>query len=172
MESSLPADIVDLSPLEGILVNYKDKPGSLIPVLQKAQDVYGYLPRSVMSKIADELKLKPARVFGVATFYTQFRLKPLGKYVILLCHGTACHVNGSERIETALMEELKIKPEETTADGLFTLSSAACLGCCSLAPVMMINGQAYGPLTPDSACQVVRDIYAREAALAEGGNPA
>jgi len=172
LELKLPDDIVDISQLEGVLANYKNLPGSLIPVLQKAQDIYGYLPLAVMIKIADELGLKPARVYGVATFYTQFRLKPLGKYVILLCHGTACHVNGSERIETALMEELKIKPEETTPDGVFTLSSAACLGCCSLAPVMMINGQAYGPLTPDSACQVVRGIYAREAALAEGGQSA
>ncbi|MGE5453950.1 MAG: NADH-quinone oxidoreductase subunit NuoE [Methylocystaceae bacterium] len=172
LELGFPDDEVDLSRLDKVLANYHQQPGSLIPVLQKAQDIYGYLPLSVMTKIAEELKLKPARVFGVATFYTQFRLKPLGKYVILLCHGTACHVNGSERIETALMEELKIKADETTPDGLFTLGSAACLGCCSLAPVMMINGQAYGPLTPDRACQVVRDIYTQEATQVEGGQPA
>jgi NADH-quinone oxidoreductase subunit E len=86
----------------------------------------------------------------------------MGKYVILLCQGTACHVNGSEKIETALSEELKIKLGETTADGLFTLTDAACLGCCSLAPVMMINGQAYGPLTPDKARGIIRGIYAQE----------
>lgn len=170
--ASFPDDEVDLNLLIPLLEAYRDQPGSLIPVLQKAQDIYGYLPQSVMQAIARGLQIKPARVFGVASFYTQFRLKPLGKYVILLCHGTACHVNGSERIETALMEELGIKAEETTPDGLFTLSSAACLGCCSLAPVMMINGQAYGPLTPDSACQVIREITAREAVLAEGGQPA
>lgn len=168
-EFSFPDSSVDLELLAEVFARYKNQPGSLIPVLQKAQDIYGFLPVSVMHAIAEELNLKPARVFGVATFYTQFRLKPLGKYVILLCHGTACHVNGSERIETALMEELGIKAEETTADGFFTLSSAACLGCCSLAPVMMINGQAYGPLTPDSACQVIRDIRSRETAPMERG---
>ncbi|MGE5380756.1 MAG: NADH-quinone oxidoreductase subunit NuoE [Methylocystaceae bacterium] len=172
LEANFPSGQVDLSRLDPVLDVYKSQPGSLIPILQKAQDLYGYLPLSVMRKIAGELKLRPARVYGVATFYTQFRLKPLGKYVILLCHGTACHVNGSERIETALMEELKIKANETTPDGMFTLSSAACLGCCSLAPVMMINGQAYGPLTPDSACQVIRDITAREAELLERGQEA
>lgn len=164
-----PDSPVDLGLLAEVFARYKNQPGSLIPVLQKAQDIYGFLPVSVMQAIAVELNLKPARVFGVATFYTQFRLKPLGKYVILLCHGTACHVNGSERIETALMEELGIRAEETTTDGMFTLSSAACLGCCSLAPVMMINGQAYGPLTPDSACQVIKDIKGRELSLNEGG---
>lgn len=148
--------------LEDVLNEFRGQAGSLIPVLQKAQDIYGYLPRAVLRHIAEELEMKPARVYGVATFYTQFRLNPIGKYVIVLCQGTACHVNGSERIQTALSEELKIETGETTPDGLFTLSDAACLGCCSLAPVMMINGQTYGQLTPEKACAIIRDIYARE----------
>lgn len=152
----------DLSLLDAALKEYRNQKGSLIPVLQEAQDIYGYLPMQVLRYIASELRVKPARVFGVATFYTQFRLTPVGKYVILLCQGTACHVNRSERLEAALCEELKIKPGDTTPDRLFTLNNVACLGCCSLAPVMMINGQAYGGLTPDKACGIIKDLYARE----------
>ena len=159
----------DLSLLAEVLAEYKGQAGSLVTVLQKAQDLYGYLPTAVLRHIADELKVKPAKVYGVATFYTQFRLKPVGKYVILLCQGTACHVNGSERIETAICQELKIKPGETTPDGLITLTNVACLGCCSLAPVMMINGQAYGPLTPDRALDIIKDLYKQEKELKEGG---
>lgn len=160
---------VDLSLLEDVLKQYEGSAGSLITVLQKAQDIYGYLPQAAIRHIAHRLGVKPAKVYGVATFYTQFRLKPVGKYVILLCQGTACHVNGSERIETALCEELGIKTGETTEDGLFTLTNVACLGCCSLAPVMMINGQAYGGLTPDKARRIIKDIRAIQQQAALGG---
>lgn len=167
LEEQFKEEEIDLGLAAEMLEEYKGQAGSLVTVLQKAQDIYGYLPRAVLRHIAEELEIKPARVYGVATFYTQFRLTPLGKYVILLCQGTACHVNGSERIQTALGEELKIKAGETTPDGLFTLSNVACLGCCSLAPVMMINGQIYGPLTPDKARKIIKDIYTEE--KAEGG---
>lgn len=160
---------LDLSRLAEVLDIYRNQAGSLVTVLQKAQDIYGYLPLSVLRHIAEEMGVKPARVYGVATFYTQFRLKPVGKYVILLCQGTACHVNGSERIETAICQELKIKPGDTTEDGLITLTNVACLGCCSLAPVMMINGQAYGPLTPDRALAIIKDLYAQEKQVGQGG---
>jgi NADH-quinone oxidoreductase subunit E len=166
------ADSPDLSILDEVLDEYRDQAGSLVTVLQKAQDLYGYLPLTVLRHIAEEMNIKPAQVYGVATFYTQFRLTPVGKHVILLCQGTACHVNGSERIETALCQELKIKPGETTPDKLFTLTNVACLGCCSLAPVMMINGQAYGPLTPDQAVRIIKDLYAREQQASEGGENA
>jgi NADH-quinone oxidoreductase subunit E len=162
-------DSTDLSRLNEVIAKYRDQEGSLVTLLQKAQDIYGYLPLSVLRYIAQEMSVKPARVYGVATFYTQFRLTPVGKYVILLCQGTACHVNGSERLETVICQELKIKPGETTPDGLFTLTNVACLGCCSLAPVMMINGQAYGPLTPDKAIGVIKDMYAREQQADGGG---
>jgi NADH-quinone oxidoreductase subunit E len=151
---------IDVHLVDDVVEKYRGIEGSLITVLQKAQDLYGYLPLDVLQHIADHLGVKRAKIFGVATFYAQFRLKPMGKYIILLCQGTACHVNGSEKIETALCDELKINMGETSADGIFTLNEAACLGCCSLAPVMMINGRAYGPLTPDKARQIVRDIYA------------
>lgn len=158
---------LDLVQLEPILNRYRGQLGSLIPVLQEAQEIYGYLPPVVLRHIARELGLKPARVYGVATFYTQFRLTPVGKYVIQLCQGTACHVNGSERLEIVLEEELRIKPGETTEDQLFTLTNVACLGCCSLAPAMMINGEVYGPLSLEKARNIIRDIYASE--RQEGG---
>lgn len=160
---------VDLHLIDDVIHNYKGVAGSLITILQKAQDIYGYLPITVLQYISDQLGIKRAKIYGVATFYTQFRLNPMGKYIILLCQGTACHVNGSEKIETALCDELKIKMGETTVDGIFTLNEAACLGCCSLAPVMMINGRAYGPLTPDKARNIIRDIYTQENDLKREG---
>ncbi len=156
-------------PLQELLEQYRGKAGSLVAILQGVQSIYGYLPQQVMEYIASAMKMKPAKIYGVATFYTQFRLQPVGKFLILLCQGTACHVNGSERILTAICEELGIKPGETTPDGLFTLNCVACLGCCSLAPVMMINDQAYGPLTPDKALKIIRDLNASEQQACEGG---
>ena len=151
----------DLSLLNDVLAKYKDVKGSLITILQKAQEIYGYLPIDVIYYVADQTGTTPARVMGVATFYTQFRLQPVGKYLIMLCQGTACHVNGSERIESAICEELKIKDGETTADGLFTLKNVACLGCCSLSPVMMINDETYGSLTPDKAITILNELRAK-----------
>lgn len=148
----------DLSLLDGILEKYKNVNGSLITVLQKAQEIYGYLPTDVIYRIAEEMKLTPAKVMGVATFYTQFRFRPVGKYLIMLCQGTACHVNGSEKIEKAITEELGISDGETTEDGLFTLKNVACLGCCSLSPVMMINEDTYGSLTPQRVKEILRSL--------------
>lgn len=138
----------DMQQLSDLLNDCDVQSSNLITILQKIQEIYGYLPLSAMRYLAQRTGIKAAKIYGVATFYKQFRLTPIGKYVILLCKGTACHVNGAGKLEDALSEELGIKSGETTSDGLFTLSSAACLGCCSLAPVMMINDQVYGELTP------------------------
>lgn len=148
----------DLTLMNETLEKYKNIKGSLITVLQKAQEIYGYLPTDVIYKIAEELDLTPAKVMGVATFYTQFRFKPVGKYLIMLCQGTACHVNGSERIEKTIKEELGISDGETTEDGLFTLKNVACLGCCSLSPVMMINEETYGSLTPEKVKAILKSL--------------
>lgn len=152
----------DLAPLDDVLKEYGGSSSNLITILQKAQNIYGYLPKDVMYCIAEKVGVSPADVMGVATFYSQFRLTPIGKYLIMACQGTACHVNGSERITAAISEYLGIGNGETTADGLFTLENVACLGCCSLAPVIMINGEAYGNLTPDSAVAVLKGIQERE----------
>ncbi len=153
----------DLSLLDGVLEKYAGVKGSLITILQNAQEIYGYLPIDVIYHIAEKTGNTPAKVMGVATFYTQFRLQPVGKYLIMLCQGTACHVNGSERIEKAIYEKLKIKDGETTEDGLFTLKNVACLGCCSLSPVMMINEETYGSLTPEKVNSIFDEIIAKEA---------
>jgi NADH:ubiquinone oxidoreductase subunit E len=164
------ADKSDLSLIKGILDKYQNKAGSLISILQKAQEVYGFLPMDVMGKIAEETGIKEPIIYGVATFYTQFRLNPIGKYLIMLCKGTACHVNGAGAIEEAICDELKIADGETTQDKLFTLNNVACLGCCSLSPVMMINGETYAKLTPDKTRKILKDIRKNE--LADHGEVA
>ena len=148
----------DISKIEPVLEEYASVPGSLITILQQTQDIYGYIPKEVMNLIADRTGTTPAKVMGVATFYSQFRLRPVGKYLIMLCQGTACHVNGSEKIAAAIESELGIKDGGTTEDGLFSLKNVACLGCCSLSPVMMINGETYGSLTPDKAVGILRTL--------------
>ncbi len=151
-----------IASLQEVINKYTGVDGSLISILQNIQQLYGYLPLPVLEHISDRLGIKKAKIYGVATFYAQFRFTPVGKHLILLCQGTACHVNGADKIETALCDELQVEMGGTTEDRLFTLNEAACLGCCSLAPVMMIDGQAYGPLTPDKARNVIRAIYKQE----------
>ena len=153
----------DFSLLKPTLDEYAQVPGSLITILQKAQDIYGYLPLDVMYYIGEKTGNSPAKVMGVATFYTQFRTTPVGKNLIMLCQGTACHVNGAERILKAICEELNIQDGGTTEDGLFSLKTVACLGCCSLSPVMMINEDTYGSLTPEKTVAILREIREKEA---------
>ena len=153
---------VDLSLLNDVLEHYADVKGSLITILQKTQDIYGYVPIDAVYHIAERTGLTPAKIMGVATFYSQFRFTAVGKYLIMVCKGTACYVNGAERIIDAISEELNIGNGETTEDGLFSLSIVSCLGCCSLAPVMMINEDTYGSLTPDKVKQILRDIRQKE----------
>ncbi len=144
--------------LEPCLEEYGKVPGSLITILQKAQDIYGYLPVDVILHISKRTGIKVTKIMGVATFYSQFRLAPVGKYLIMLCQGTACHVNGSQQIEKTISEYLGIKDGETTEDSLFTLKNVACLGCCSLSPVMMINDETYGSLTPEKAVEIFKAL--------------
>ncbi len=166
MECECAKKASDLSLLAPVLTEYAGVKGSLITILQQAQEIYGYLPTDVLYKIAEATGNTPAKVMGVATFYTQFRFQPVGKYLIMLCDGTACHVNGSERIAAAISEYLGIQNGETSADGLFSLSIVACLGCCSLSPVMMINEDTYGSLTPAKATEILKKIKEQEAARA------
>lgn len=162
-KTALQQQGIDPEKMEDVLSHYADKEGALITILQQAQDIYGYLPVELLNYIALRTGNKPAKVLGVATFYAQFRLAPMGKYLIMLCKGTACHVNGANAIEEAICDTLQIKEGETTADGLFTLNNVACLGCCSLSPVMMINGETYGTLTPDKARSILASIQQKEA---------
>ncbi len=156
--------------LQPILDQYAHIPGSLITILQKTQDIYGYLSINAIDYISNATGIKPAKIYGVATFYAQFRLQPVGNYLIMLCQGTACHVNGSEAIEEAICDYLNIKDGETTDDGIFTLNNVACLGCCSLAPVMMIKSrdgaETYGSLTKDKVKQILDEIRSRVSEVA------
>ncbi|MDR0569657.1 MAG: NADH-quinone oxidoreductase subunit NuoE [Clostridiales Family XIII bacterium] len=152
--------------LDPVLEKYGKVPGSLITILQKTQDIYGYLSVDAINHISGRTGVKPAKIYGVATFYTQFRLKPIGKNLIMLCKGTACHVNGADMIEEAISEFLGVGDGETTEDGLFTLNNVACLGCCSLAPVMMVKSaegeETFGNLTKDKVKAVLAEIRQRE----------
>ncbi|MCL2320839.1 MAG: NADH-quinone oxidoreductase subunit NuoE [Oscillospiraceae bacterium] len=149
---------IDISKIYDIVEKYKDLEGSLITILQETQSIYGYIPIDAIDYISEKTNIKPAKILGVATFYAQFRLNPVGKNIILLCQGTACHVNRSDKVYDAVCEELSIKDGETTEDGLFTLNNVACLGCCSLSPVMMINGETYGSLTKEKAVKIINEV--------------
>lgn len=151
-------DTVDLSALELVIEKYKSKKGNLIPLLQATQDIFGYIPREAFEKLSKGTGLNISDMYGVATFYAQFRLNPAGKHIIKVCHGTACHVQNANAITDSLEEMLKIKDGETTEDGMFTLESVACLGCCSLAPVMMIGDETYGKLTGNQAVKIIKKI--------------
>ena len=135
--------------LDEAIARHKGEPGALMPVLQEAQNIFGYVPKDVQQIIADGLGTTLAEVYGVATFYAQFSLEPKGKYVVGVCLGTACYVKGSQKVLDKLAEELEIPVGRTTPDGVFTLNATRCLGACGLAPVMMINDEVYGRLTPD-----------------------
>ena len=153
---------VDLSLISGILDEYAGVKGSLITILQQTQEIYGYLPKEAISLISEKTGIAESEIMGVGTFYTQFRFEPVGKYLIMLCQGTACHVNSSELILQTIKDELGIDDGQTTDDGLFSLKCVACLGCCSLSPVMMINEDTYGSLTPDKTKKILNEL--REAA--------
>jgi NADH-quinone oxidoreductase subunit E len=153
---------VDLSLLKPLVEKYKNKKGNMIPLLQGAQEIFGFLPKEAFHFIAENTGLKLSDMYGVATFYAQFRLIPAGKYIVKVCHGTACHVQDASKITEALSEALKINDGETTPDGLFTLESVACLGCCSLAPVMMIGDDTFGKLTEKSCKKVIKEIKLSE----------
>ena len=135
--------------LKKVIAENKDQKGALMPIMQKAQDIYGYLPIEVQTMIADEMGIPLEKVYGVSTFYSQFALNPKGKYQISVCLGTACYVKGSGDVYAKIEEILGIKGGECTPDGKFSLDACRCVGACGLAPVMMINDEVFGRLKPD-----------------------
>lgn len=144
------------------LRKYKGMDGSIIPLLQSAQEIFSYVPEFAIERIADLTKTPPSNIYGVATFYKQFRLAPVGKHIIRVCQGTACYVNDAKGVMDAIVEKLGIAVGENTEDGLFTLQSVACLGCCSLAPVVMIDNETYGNLTGDKISKILDEYIERE----------
>ena len=143
---------------QALLEEWRGVKGNVIPLLQKTQEIYGYLPQDAMRRIAGVTSRSPAEIYGVATFYAQFRFTPMGKHVMKVCHGTACHVQGADSLDTVVESRLGVAPGNTTADGNFTVERVACLGCCSLAPVVMIDGEVYGRLTGDKLGKIVARI--------------
>jgi len=143
--------------LKAVIDELKDQPGALMPIMQRAQDIYGYLPIEVQTMISEAMGVPLEKIYGIATFYAQFTLSPKGKYRCSVCLGTACYVKGAQAIYDKLVELLGIQEGECTPDGKFSLEACRCVGACGLAPVMMINDDVYGRLTPE----MLPDILAK-----------
>lgn len=152
---------IDLSLANKIIDKYIDLPGNLMPVLQGAQDEYGYIPRAVAELIAERLNVYPSQIYGVLTFYAQFHLKPRGRFIIRVCVGTACHVQGAPRIVETFFDKLGIGHAETTPDLRYTFEKVACLGACGMAPLAMVNDSTYGSMTVQKVDQIVTDYNQR-----------
>ena len=150
------------SRLMPMVEKYRGKKGATIPLLAEIQKSFGYLPEDALHFVAKAMDMPAAELFGVATFYSMFRLEPEGKYVVRLCRGTACHVQGSALVGAQLQRYLGIPEGKTTEDGMFTLQYVACLGCCSLAPVMMVGDEVHGKLTPESAVSILETYRKKE----------
>ncbi len=148
-------DIVDLSKADEILDHYEGADGALIPVLQKIQGEYGYLQEEAINLVAERLNISASEIIGVATFYSQFRLKPIGEHLIKVCCGTACHVKGASKITEAFSKKLDVEVGSTTEDAMFTLEEVACLGACSLAPIITLDGDVHGNLVPDNVADII-----------------
>ena len=144
-----------LAPLKGVMKDYNKEEKNLIPILQKVQEEYGYLPEEVLKIISSELRLSLSQIYGVVTFYTQFHLQPRGENIIRVCMGTACHVRGGDQVLTEIEAELGISRGGTTDDLKFTLETVACIDACGLAPVIMINDDTHGRLTPEKVVEVL-----------------
>ncbi len=155
------------APATKILKDFGKDSAKLIPILQKVQDEYGFLPEDIMRYIANELEISPARVFGVATFFAHFATTPKGKHIVRVCNGTACHVKGSAAVISMVRDVLKLTPgQDTTDDGLFTLECVPCLGACGLAPVMVMDETVHGQITAEKASQIIDEVRKQEAAHA------
>jgi NADH-quinone oxidoreductase subunit E len=154
-------EVIDLAKANAIIDKYLTLPGNLMPVLQAVQDSYGYIPRVAADLIAERLNVYPSQIYGVLTFYAQFHLKPRGRFIIRVCVGTACHVQGAQRIKETFFNLLHIAHTETSADLRFTFEEVACLGACGMAPLAMVNDDTYGKMT----VQKVDEIVAKYSAI-------
>lgn len=153
---------IDFAVIDAIVHKHNVERGAVIPTLQEIQDTYGYVPPTAMQRIADNMNVPASEIFGIVTFYAQFRLEPLGKYLIKVCHGTACHLCGAEMVAEALAQVAGAKEGETSKDDMFTVERVACLGCCSLAPCIMLNSETHGRLNPEAVGKIVKEIQKTE----------
>ena len=144
--------------IDAIAHKHNVQPGAVIPTLQEIQDAYGYIPPVAIERIAENIGVPTSEIYGIVTFYSQFRLEPIGENMIKVCHGTACHLNGAERIAQAIVQATGAEEGKTSRDGKFTVERVACIGCCSLAPCTMVNNEVHGRLTPESISKIVSQV--------------
>ncbi|MEG1547210.1 MAG: NAD(P)H-dependent oxidoreductase subunit E [Clostridia bacterium] len=147
--------------LDKVIEQWKDEPGGLLPIMQKAQEIIGCVDEQVQGYISKKMDVPVSTIYGISTFYSLFTLQPKGKYKIGLCLGTACYVRGSQLVLDELEKQLGISVNQTTKDGMFTLDATRCIGCCGLAPAMMINDEVYGRLVPDQIPGIVEKYRQR-----------
>lgn len=152
---------IDLAPANMVIDRYITLPGNLMPVLQGIQEEYGYVPKPTIDLVAERLNVYPSQIFGVLTFYAQFHLKPRGRFIIRVCVGTACHVQGAERIVETFFDRLHIGHAETTEDLRFTFEKVACLGACGMAPLAMVNDATYGQMKVQKVDEIVAEYSRR-----------
>jgi len=151
-------ETLDLRPLEAVIDEFKTQKGAVIPVLQRAQDIYGYLPAEVLKRISERMGVPLSQVYGVATFYAQFYLTRRGRHIVRQCDGTACHVRGAAKIIRAVEQELGLKAGETTPDYRVTYEIVYCLGSCGLSPTAMVDNEVAGRLVPEKMVEIVRGL--------------
>jgi len=159
-DGSMTEEKIDFSIIDAITRKHSVERGAVIPILQEVQDTLGYVPKAAVQRVASDINVPASEIYGIVTFYAQFRLEPLGKYLIKVCHGTACHL--------CIAQVTGTKEGETSEDKLFTVERVACVGCCSLAPCIMINGDTHGRLTPESINKTMKEIQKKEAAASAG----
>lgn len=147
-----------LAVIDAIVYKHNVHPGAMIAILQEIQDIYGYVPQTAILRVSEDTGVPSSDIYGIVTFYAQFRLQPQGENLIKVCHGTACHLNGAERVADSICQCVGAKEGETSADGKYTVEKVACLGCCSLAPTIMINGETHGRLNPDNVRKVIKEF--------------
>jgi NADH-quinone oxidoreductase subunit E len=157
----LQAQEIDLTAANQVIDKFLTLPGNLMPVLQGIQDEYGFVPKPTIDLVAERLNVYPSQIYGVLTFYAQFHLKPRGKFIIRVCVGTACHVQGAERIVDTFFDKLHIGHAETTPDLRFTFEKVACLGACGMAPLAMVNDDTFGKMTVQKVEEIIADYGQR-----------
>ena len=151
-------ETLDLAPLDEVLEEYRGQRGAVIPVLQKAQEIYGYLPPEVLKRVAEGMRVPIGQIYGVVTFFSQFYLTRRGRHIVRQCDGTACHVRGAARIIDKIEQELGIRMGETTPDYKCTCELVYCLGSCGLAPVAVVDGNVVGKLVPEKMVSILREL--------------
>lgn len=161
LTTEVPEEEIDLAPANAVIDKYLTLHGNLMPVLQGIQDEYGYVPKSTIDLVAERLNVYQSQIFGVLTFYAQFHLKPRGRYIIRVCVGTACHVQGASRIVETFFDKLGIGHAETSPDLRYTFEKVACLGACGMAPLAMVNDSTYGSMTVQKVEEIIADYNQR-----------